>query len=178
LEAKTEFPVLYSPGTIVELPKERTVSMTWTGIQHPTGHPPRVTAANGTVIPIPESVHGDGGRVFEIPASANVRVGNEGNERFEVEINIPSRMSGDTRMVLAAAGVSSAGAVANAQMRMQRISFLPRFVLGQVVKRVAAVVVGVMTPNEPCSEIFLRRRLDSGAPVRYVILAQVAELSD
>ena len=23
--------------------------MTWTGIQHPTGHPPRVTAANGTV---------------------------------------------------------------------------------------------------------------------------------
>jgi hypothetical protein len=131
-----------------------------------------VTAADGTEIPIPENVRTEDGRDVVVPSNAEVRVGTDDNGRsYQVFINIPSRISGDTRMVLGAMGMGSAGGAAQTAAARAGLRWMPRFLIGQAASRVVAVVAGVLEPNQPASQIFIRRQLGD-VRVTYVVMLQ------
>lgn len=142
---------------------------------------PHVVYRNVT-IPIPTQV-GPPDNSVRITQNAQIDVCTYRNDRYLVEICIPS-WSGDTRMVLGALGVGTAGGAASRVAQRHGFPFAQRAIrealgvtlrlsgaaIRWAVTRPIAIIGGMIQSNQTATVLQFSRNLDDGTQVDYVVI--------
>ncbi len=145
---------------------------------------PHVVSHDGVSIPIPAQVHPPEGSPVRITTNAIIDVVPYRGDRYLVRISVPS-WSGDTRMVLAAAGAGTAGGAGSRTVELTGFPLFDRAMSGicssgtvrtaawgirWAVTRPLAILGGTLAPNETATEMHFSMNLDDGTQVDYVVL--------
>jgi hypothetical protein len=145
---------------------------------------PHVISHDGVSIPIPAQIHPPTGAPFRITPNAQIDVVPYRGDRYLVQISVPS-WSGDTRMVIAATGTGVGGGAGSRAIERTGFPLFDRAMSGVcstatvrrlawgvrwLVSRPAAVVGGMIAPNESATEMHFSQNLADGTRVDYVVL--------
>lgn len=145
---------------------------------------PHVVSHDDVTIPIPAMIHPPTGAPFRITGNATIDVVPYRGDRYLVQISVPS-WSGDTRMVIAATGTGVGGGAGS--RTLERVGFplfnraLAGFCSGRtmasvawgvrwLVSRPAAIIGGMIAPNESATEMHFSQNLPDGTQIDYVVL--------